>query len=82
MLSWIVHIIGLGVFWLLIDTASDSTFLNTVCPLLFGVLLISLVVKIALSMGSSNGGSGGGFGGYGGDGGGFGNGGGGGDGGC
>lgn len=74
MISWIFNIVGLVAAWYYTDTASSSTFQNTICPIFVVVFAIVLLIKLALFSRNSGGlgPDGGGIGGYsgGGDGGG------------
>ncbi|MBB3169439.1 hypothetical protein [Simiduia aestuariiviva] len=75
MKSWLITIIGLLGAWYYTDLASKSNFYGVLCPILAGLFLVILIVKIVAMIGPENGrGSGdggGGFfdGGFGGDGG-------------
>ncbi|AZZ92323.1 hypothetical protein EUZ85_16950 [Hahella sp. KA22] len=72
MISWIVNIGGLCLFYYFTDLTPQSVFASVICPILVTLFLISTAVKIALSTSGYSGGryssdGGGGF--YGGDGG-------------
>jgi len=75
MKSWLVIIVGLIACWNLTDLDSPSGFQNLFCPLMLGVFLIALLVKVVFLIGpgsgrGGHGGDGGGGGDCGGDGGG------------
>ena len=61
MISWIITTLGLVLSWFSIDLESISTFNNLVAPLLFGLFLITGVVKVAVLLGPDDGRGGGGF---------------------
>lgn len=50
MLSWVIITLGLGTTWYCSDVSSPSSLYNIVCPVLFFVFLISLIVKMVLWM--------------------------------
>jgi len=60
---WIINIVGLFSAWHYTDLQSGSVFQSTICPLLIGVFLIGLLIKVVFALGPD-----GGRGGHGGDG--------------
>lgn len=67
MLSWLITSVGLCLAWIYTDLESESSLYSTVCPILVGVFLMTLAVKIVLLLGPENAkGDGGSFGGSGG----------------
>lgn len=52
---WIVNTTGLLFSWYFTDLESNSVFQNTVCPVLIGVFLIGLLVKVVFLLGSDSG---------------------------
>jgi hypothetical protein len=71
MASWLIIILGLIGSWQYTDMESSSVFQSVFCPLMVGLFLIALLIKIVILLGPDNnghGGDGGGFtGGFGGD---------------
>ncbi len=72
---WILNIAGLISSWYYTNLESESTFQNTICPILVGIFIICLLVKFVFALGpdssrGAHGGDGGGgfFGGIGGGG--------------
>jgi uncharacterized membrane protein YgcG len=72
---WIINIVGLGASWHFTDLESESAFQSITSPILIGVFLIGLLIKIVFALGPDSGrgghgsdGGGGFFGGFGGGG--------------
>ena len=64
MASWMVIIFGFIGSWQYTDMESSSAFQSVFCPLMAGLFLIALLIKIVIFLGPDNngrGGDGGGF---------------------
>lgn len=69
MKSWLVIIVGLVGSWHYTDLASESVFHSAFCPIMVGLFLIALLVKIVALLGPASNSRIGDSGGFGGDGG-------------